>query len=126
MKRGIAHNTHPGELLREEILEANNLSVTAAASMLGVTRAALSNVINEKAAISPLMALRITKVFGGSAEFWVRMQAAHDLRNAEIEILNSRLILGQVIKNLNLNILIQDNQDGLFNRLIYCIFLFFT
>lgn len=93
MKRGIAHNTHPGELLREEILEANNLSVTAAASMLGVTRAALSNVINEKAAISPLMALRITKVFGGSAEFWVRMQAAHDLRNAEIEILNKKLHL---------------------------------
>jgi len=93
MKRGITHNTHPGELLKEEILKANNLSVTEAASMLGVTRAALSNVINEKAAISPLMALRITKVFGGTAEFWVRMQAAHDLRNAEIEILKRKLRL---------------------------------
>ncbi|HSV09160.1 MAG TPA: HigA family addiction module antitoxin [Hanamia sp.] len=93
MKRGIRHNTHPGELLKEEILKANNLSVTEAASMLGVTRAALSNVINEKAAISPLMALRITKVFGGSAEFWVRMQAAHDLRNAEIEITKRKLRL---------------------------------
>ena len=93
MKRGITHNTHPGELLKEEILKANNLSITEAASMLGITRAALSNVINEKAAISPLMALRITKVFGGTAEFWVRMQAAHDLRNAEIEISRRKLHL---------------------------------
>jgi addiction module HigA family antidote len=93
MKRGIAHNTHPGELLKEEILRANNLSVTEAASMLGVARAALSNVINEKAAISPLMALRISKVFGGAAEFWVRMQASYDLRNAEIEISKRKLRL---------------------------------
>jgi addiction module HigA family antidote len=93
MKRGIKHNTHPGELLKEEILKANNLSVTEAASMLRVTRAALSNVINEKAAVSPLMALRIAKVFGGSAEFWVRMQSAHDLRNAEIELSKKKLRL---------------------------------
>jgi len=76
MKRGIKHNTHPGELLKEEILKANNLSITETSLMLGVTRAALSNVINEKAMVSPLMALRIAKVFGGTAEFWLRMQAA--------------------------------------------------
>jgi len=93
MKRGIEHNTHPGELLKEEILKANNLSVTEAASMLGITRAALSNVINENAAISPLMALRISKVFGGAAEFWLRMQASHDLRNAEIKISKNKLHL---------------------------------
>lgn len=93
MKRGIAHNTHPGELLKEEILNANNLSITEVAKMLGVTRAAFSNVINEKAAISPLMALRITKVFGGTADFWVRMQASHDLRKAEIVISKKKIHL---------------------------------
>jgi len=93
MKRGIKHNTHPGELLKEEILKANNLSITETALMLGVTRAALSNVINEKAMVSPLMALRISKVFGGTAEFWLRMQAAYDLRNAEIEFSKKQLRL---------------------------------
>ena len=83
MKRRITHNTHPGELLREEIIEPNNLSVTEVAVMLGVTRSALSNVVNEKAAISPMMALRIAKVFGGNAELWIRMQASYDLREAE-------------------------------------------
>ena len=93
MKRGIRHNTHPGELFKEEILKENNLSITETSLMLGVTRAALSNVINEKAAVSPLMALRIAKVFGGNAEFWLRMQAAYDLRNAEIEFSKKQLRL---------------------------------
>jgi addiction module HigA family antidote len=83
MKRAIAHITHPGELLKEEIIVANKLSISAVAEMLGVTRAALSNVLNEKAAISPMMALRIEKVFGGNAELWIRMQATYDLRMAE-------------------------------------------
>jgi addiction module HigA family antidote len=83
MKRGISHNTHPGELLRTEIIEPNNLTIKAAAVMLGVTRPTLSNIVNEKAAISPMMAIRLAKVFGGSAELWVRMQASHDLREAE-------------------------------------------
>lgn len=85
MNRRIKHNTHPGELLREEILKANNLSVTEAAAMLGITRPTLSNIINEKSAISPLMALRISKVFGGSPNLWIKMQASYDLRAAEAE-----------------------------------------
>lgn len=93
MKRKIKHNTHPGELLKEEILKANNLSITDAASMLAVTRSALSNVLNEKAAVSPLMALRISKVFGGTAEFWVRMQASYDLHIAEAELAKKKLRL---------------------------------
>ena len=91
MNRRITHNTHPGELLKEEILKANNLSITEAASMLGISRATLSNIINEKSALNPLMALRIAKVFGGTAEFWLRLQGAHDLRNAEIEISKRKL-----------------------------------
>jgi len=56
--------------------------------MLGVTRPSISNIVNEKAAISPLMALRITKVFGGNAELWVRLQSAYDLREAEKQAKN--------------------------------------
>ncbi|MCX6206197.1 MAG: HigA family addiction module antitoxin [Bacteroidetes bacterium] len=91
MKRSITHITHPGELLREEIIVANKLSISAVSIMLGVTRAALSNVLNEKAAVSPLMALRIEKVFGGSAELWIRMQATYDLRMAEKKIKSIKL-----------------------------------
>ena len=83
MQRGIKHNTHPGELVYEDILKENNLTVSKAAQLLMVTRSALSNVLNGKAAISPTMAIRLEKVFGGSASFWVRMQAAYDLKEAE-------------------------------------------
>jgi addiction module HigA family antidote len=91
MNRSHTHITHPGELLREEIVVANKLSISAVADMLGVTRAALSNVLNEKAAVSPLMALRIEKVFGGNAELWIRMQATYDLRMAKKKIKNIKL-----------------------------------
>lgn len=78
------HNPpHPGETLREDALPALGLSVTAAAKQLGVTRAALSRVLNGRAAISPAMARRIEAWLGpdrgGSAELWLRMQMAHDL-----------------------------------------------
>lgn len=82
------HNPpHPGETLREDVLPALNLSVTDAASALGVTRVALSRVLNGRAAISPEMALRLERWLGvdhgGRAEIWLRMQAAHDLAAAE-------------------------------------------
>jgi len=88
MKRSINHNTHPGEILNEEIIEANDLTISEVANMLGVTRPSISNIVNEKAAISPLMALRITKVFGGNAERWVRLQSAYDLREEEKQAKN--------------------------------------
>src|SRR6266446_1873872 len=83
MKRRIAHNTHLATLLWKEIITPNHLTITEVAAMLGVTRPSLSNIVNEKAAISPMMALRIAKVFGGNAELWIRMQASCDLREAE-------------------------------------------
>jgi len=78
------HNTpHPGETLREDILPALGLTVTEAAKQLGVTRAALSRVVNEKAAISPEMALRLEGWLGvdngGRADLWVGQQAAYSL-----------------------------------------------
>jgi addiction module HigA family antidote len=58
------------------------LSVTKGAKILGVTRQALNNVVNGKAAISPEMAIRLAKAFGSTAETWLRMQLAYDLAAA--------------------------------------------
>ena len=81
------HNPpHPGATLREDVLPALGLSVTDAAAQLGVTRAALSRVLNERAAISPQMALRIEGWLGvkrgGRADLWISQQAAYDLWQA--------------------------------------------
>lgn len=78
------HNPpHPGSTLREDILPALGLTITQAAAQLGVTRAALSRVLNEHAAISPSMALRIEGWLGvengGRADIWIAEQAAYDL-----------------------------------------------
>lgn len=70
---------HPGRIVRYDCLEPLGLSVTEAAKVLGVTRQALSNVVNEKSGISPEMAIRLSKAFGSTPETWVRMQAAFDL-----------------------------------------------
>jgi antitoxin HigA-1 len=78
------HNPpHPGQTLRDDVLPALELTVTQAADALGVTRVALSRVLNGHAAISPEMALRIERWLGiehgGRAQVWLGMQAAHDL-----------------------------------------------
>ncbi len=81
------HNPpHPGETLRKDVLPALGLTVTEAARQLGVTRAALSRVLNEHAAISPEMALRLEGWLGvengGRADMWIAQQAAYDLWQA--------------------------------------------
>ncbi|TFZ01245.1 HigA family addiction module antitoxin [Ramlibacter rhizophilus] len=80
---------HPGETLRDDVLPALGLSVTAAAEALQVTRAALSRVLNGRAAISPEMALRLEQWLGtergGSAAAWLAQQAAFDLSAARKE-----------------------------------------
>lgn len=73
---------HPGESLKYDILPELGLSVTRAAKGLGVTRQALSDVVNGKAAVSVEMALRLSKAFGSSPETWLRMQMAYDLWQA--------------------------------------------
>ena len=78
------HNPpHPGFTLRDDVLPALGLSISDAASQLGVTRAALSRVLHGHAAISPEMALRIEKWLGvengGRADLWLHEQADHDL-----------------------------------------------
>lgn len=80
----LMHNPpHPGETLREDVLPALGLSVTESARQLGITRAALSRVLNGHAAISPEMALRLEEWLGvdqgGRAELWLGQQMAYDL-----------------------------------------------
>ena len=69
---------HPGEFVREEILEPLGLSISRAASILGVRRATLSDLVNEKASLSAEMALRLEKAFGLDMDTLLRMQAWHD------------------------------------------------
>ena len=69
---------HPGDFIRTEILEALDLSVARAAEILGVRRATLSDLINDKASLSPEMALRIEKAFDVSMDVLLRMQAWYD------------------------------------------------
>jgi antitoxin HigA-1 len=69
---------HPGEFIRDEILDELDLSVSAAAEALGVRRATLSDLVNGNATLSPEMALRVEKAFGVNMETLLRMQAWHD------------------------------------------------
>jgi addiction module HigA family antidote len=74
------HNPpHPGEVLRELCLEPLGLSVTRVAEALGVSRKTLSAILNERAGISPEMAIRLSKAFGTSAESWLNQQVQYDL-----------------------------------------------
>lgn len=73
---------HPGGFVKYEIIEPLELSVTDAAKVLGVTRAALSAVLNERASLSPEMSLRIEKAFGVSMDTLMRMQNSFDIAQA--------------------------------------------
>lgn len=70
---------HPGRIVRQECIEALGLTVTAAAKGLGVTRKALSELVNGKSGISPEMAVRLSKAFGSSPELWLGIQLDYDL-----------------------------------------------
>jgi antitoxin HigA-1 len=77
------HNPpHPGEVLKDGVFTGSKLSIKKFAEQIGVTRAALSRVLNGRAAISPDMALRLADALGGSAESWLHMQANYDLWQA--------------------------------------------
>lgn len=86
------HNPpHPGEIVRYECLEPLGLTVTRAAQGLGVTRQALSDLVNEKAGVSVEMSIRLSKAFGSTPETWLGLQTAYDLwqareRAREIEV----------------------------------------
>ena len=74
---------HPGSIVREDCLKPLGRSVTQAAEHLGVGRAAVSALVNERAGVSIEMAHRLAKAFGSSADHWMRMQLAYDLAQAQ-------------------------------------------
>ncbi len=73
---------HPGRIVRQDCLEPLGLSVTDAAKALGVSRNALSEIVNERRGVSPEMAIRLDKAFGGGADSWHMMQANYDMAQA--------------------------------------------
>jgi antitoxin HigA-1 len=73
---------HPGDLVRYDCLDPLGLSVTEGARVLGVTRQALNNLVNRKSGISPEMAIRLEKAFGGRASIWLGIQMDYDLAQA--------------------------------------------
>ena len=70
---------HPGVVVLQECIEPSGLTITQAAQALGVTRNTLSELVNEKRGISPEMAVRLSKVFGGTEEGWLVQQVQYDL-----------------------------------------------
>lgn len=73
---------HPGRIVLQECIEPLGLTVTDAAAALGVSRNAVSELVNARRGISPEMAIRLSKAFGGGAEMWHRMQSAYDMAQA--------------------------------------------
>lgn len=87
---------HPGRIVKQDCVEPLGLTITGAARALGVTRQALNNLVNGKGGISPEMAVRLSKAFGGSPGMWLRLQANYELaqvRQGEIEVERYRRVL---------------------------------
>ena len=93
--RRMARPAHPGQFIRMEVIESLDLSVTEAAKVLGVSRPALSALLNGRAALSPDMALRIEKAFGPKMDTLLRMQTAYEIaetRGSEAKIKVKRYV----------------------------------
>lgn len=78
--------THPGLILKEDILPHLGLTITTAAKELGISRQMLHRILNGSHPITPAMALRFGRFCGNDPAMWLRMQQAYDLKNAEIEL----------------------------------------
>jgi len=78
--------SHPGELLREDVIPATGRTKTEIAALLGISRQHLHDILEERKPVSPAVAVRLGKLFGNGAGVWVRMQAAYDTWHAEREI----------------------------------------
>jgi len=74
---------HPGEIIKEDILPSVGMSVTGAARALGVSRQMLHGILSGRKPLSAVMCLRVARLFGGSPEVWMRLQAAYDLKKSE-------------------------------------------
>ncbi|MCF0060098.1 HigA family addiction module antitoxin [Dyadobacter chenwenxiniae] len=85
IKRNLAP-VHPGEILREEYIVERGLTITKVANGLGVSRQTLSAVVNEKAAITSELAVKLSEAFGNSAEFWINLQKNYEIWYAEKKV----------------------------------------
>lgn len=85
MKRHSSLNIHPGEILKYDVIEPLNLTIVKASRLLNVSRLTLSNILNGKSGITPNMAFRISFVFGGSPELWLRLQLKYETILAEMQ-----------------------------------------
>ena len=77
---------HPGQIMKQDILPSAGLSVTSAAKALGVSRQMLHDILAERKPLSAVMCLKVSRLFGSTPEFWMRLQAAYDLKTVEREI----------------------------------------
>jgi addiction module HigA family antidote len=75
--------THPGEMIREDFMPDYNLNATSLASALGVSRQTINELLRERRSITPVMALRLSRLFGNSPEFWLNAQHARDIWESE-------------------------------------------
>jgi addiction module HigA family antidote len=78
--------THPGELLREDVIPATGKTRSEIAALLGISRQHLYDILNERKPVSPSIAVRLGKLFGDGAGVWARMQSAYDTWHAEREL----------------------------------------
>jgi addiction module HigA family antidote len=81
-KERTVRPTHPGEMLREDFLPDYELTATSLALALGVSRQTVNELLRERRAVSPQMALRLARLFGNTPEFWLNAQRAVDLWDA--------------------------------------------
>jgi addiction module HigA family antidote len=86
VRQSARQPTHPGAVFRDDVLPALNMTVTAAAEALGISRQALHALLAEKAAVTPAMAVRLGKLCGNGPGLWLRMQQARDLWQAERDL----------------------------------------
>lgn len=77
---------HPGEILNELYIKGNDLSVSATAAALGISRQSLYDLVNRKTGISPQTALRLAKTFSTSPMYWMNLQARYDLAKAQSSV----------------------------------------
>lgn len=85
MKKNGMRPVHPGEILREEYLLPLGMTANALANALKVPAPRINDVVRERRAVSPDTAMRLARYFGTTAEFWMNLQTAYDLRRAQIE-----------------------------------------
>lgn len=85
IKRNLAP-VHPGEILREEFITERGLTITEVAEGLGITRQTLSAVVNEKASITPELAVKLSEDFGNTAQFWINLQKNYEMWHAEKKV----------------------------------------